>query len=167
MKKLIVFILLLSLFSCDKEESDALSAKYSKQEIFNAVVGTWRFNRLGYDPEFKKIKNIEAKPCTEFDRTIFRPDNSIFNTFLEGCNSYDPDEIGYFYIRFGGYHENDTDGTYVIVEHGGIFLYPGTAFGGTRTLHSFTDSTLVFSDVTYYSDKGNEYNMYSELKRVK
>ena len=58
MKKILSFILLLSFFSCDKDEPDTLSAKYSKQEIFNAVVGTWKFSRLGYDSEFKKIKNI-------------------------------------------------------------------------------------------------------------
>lgn len=167
MKKILTLILLLSFFSCDKDEPDTLSAKYSKQEIFNAVVGTWKFSRLGYDPEFKKIKNVEAKPCTEFDRTIFKKDSTVFITFLEGCNNYVPDEIGEFYIRIGGYRENDTDGTYVVVEHGGVFLYPGKAFQGIRTLHHFTDSTLVFSDVTYYSENGDEYNMYSELKRVK
>lgn len=56
MKKILTLILLLSFFSCDKDEPDTLSAKYSKQEIFNAVVGTWKFSRLGYDPEFKKLK---------------------------------------------------------------------------------------------------------------
>ena len=61
MKKILSFILLLSFFSCDKDEPDTLSAKYSKQEIFNTVVGTWKFSRLGYDPEFKRshMKNVE------------------------------------------------------------------------------------------------------------
>lgn len=70
MKQLITLILLFFLFSCEKEDLSTLSAKYSKQEIFSAVIGTWKFNRLGYDPEFKKIKNIEVNSCAEFDRTI-------------------------------------------------------------------------------------------------
>ena len=119
MKKILSFILLLSFFSCDKDEPDTLSAKYSKQEIFNAVVGTWKFSRLGYDPEFKRIKNVEAKPCTEFDRTTFKKDSTVFITFLEGCNNYAPDEIGNFYIKFGG---NDPNGTYVVVHWGGFLL---------------------------------------------
>ena len=170
MKKLFVLILLCSFFSCDKDESEILSAKYSKQEIFNAVIGTWKFNRLAYDPEFKRIKEVEAKDCTEYDRTIFKRDSSVTCTFVEGCNNYEANRIGNFYIRIGGYRENDTDGTYVVIENSGIFLYPGNAFQGIRTLHSFTDSTLVFSDITYYSDKGDKYNerhLYSELKRVK
>lgn len=166
MKKIFTLILLLSFFSCDKDEPDTLSAKYSKQEIFNAVVGTWKFSRLGYDPEFKRIKNVEAKPCTEFDRTTFKKDSTVFITFLEGCNNYAPDEVGNFYIRFGG---NDPDGTYVVVEHSGVFLAPGVAYGGGAIpLHSFTDSTLVFSEIIYYSDNGDkEFHLYSELKRVK
>lgn len=165
MKKILTLILLLSFFSCDKDEPDTLSAKYSKQEIFNAVVGTWKFSRLGYDPEFKRIKNVEAKPCTEFDRTIFKKDSTVFITFLEGCNNYAPDEIGNFYVKFGG---NDPNGTYVVVHLGGIFTYPGLAEQGAIPLYSFTDSTLVFSEITYYSDNGDkEFHLYSELKRVK
>lgn len=168
MKQLITLILLFFLFSCEKEDLSTFSAKYSKQEIFSAVIGTWKFNRLGYDPEFKKIKNIETNSCTEFDRTIFKKDSTVFTTFLEGCNNYDPDEIGNFYIRFGG---NDPDVTYVVVEHSGVFLAPGASYsGGPLLLHSFTDSTLVFAEVIYYSEKGDEYNerhLYSELKRVK
>ena len=166
MKKIFTLILLLSFFSCDKDEPDILSAKYSKQEIFNAVVGTWKFSRLGYDPEFKKIKNVEAKDCSDYDRTFFYKDSTMTRTFLEGCHNYVPNEIGNFYIRFGG---NDPDGTYLVVEHSGFFLAPGASYGGgPLLLHSFTDSTLVFGEVIYYSDNGDEeFHLYSELKRVK
>ena len=166
MKKILSFILLLSFFSCDKDEPDTLSAKYSKQEIFNAVIGTWKFSRLGYDPEFKKIKNVEAKDCSDYDRTFFYKDSTMTCTFLEGCHNYVPNEIGNFYIRFGG---NDPDGTYLVVEHSGVFLAPGASYGGgPLLLHSFTDSTLVFGEVIYYSDNGDEeFHLYSELKRIK
>lgn len=165
MKKIIALILLLSFFSCDKDEPNTLSAKHSKEEIFNAVVGTWKFSRLGYDPEFKKIKQVEAKPCTELDRTIFQKDSTVFITFSEGCNNYDPDEIGDFYIRFGG---NDPNATYVVVHLGGVFVYPGHGVQGAIPLYSFTDSTLVFSETIYTAANGNkEYHLFSELKRVK
>lgn len=169
MKKILSFILLLSFFSCDKDEPDTLSAKYSKQEIFNAVVGTWKFSRLGYDPEFKKIKNVEAKDCSDYDQTFFHRDSTMTRTFLEGCHNYEPNRKGNFYIKIGGYHENDNDGTYVVTENCGIFLAPGLTYMGILTLYNFTDSTLVFSEVMFTSDKGNneEYNLYSELKRVK
>ena len=165
MKRLIILILFLSLFSCDNDDPATLSTKYSKQEIFNAVVGTWKFNRLAYDSEFKRVKNIEAKPCTEFDRTVFQKDSTVFVTFLEGCNNYAPEEIGSFYIRFGG---NDPNGTYVVVHYGGIFVYPGLAGQGAIPLYSFTDSTLVFSEIIYIDNNGDkEFHLYSELKRVK
>lgn len=168
MKKLFVFILLFVFFSCEKDEPTTLSAKYSKEEIFNAVLGTWKFNRLAYDPEFKKIKQVEAKDCSEYDRTIFYPNGKMTRTFMEGCTNLTPNRIGDFYIRIGGYYENDTDGTYVVTENSGVFLAPGATHSGTLTLHSFTDSTLVFSEVTYELKNGDkEYNLYSELKRVR
>ena len=55
------------------------------------------------------------------------------------------------------------------MEHSGVFLAPGVAYGGGAIpLYSFTDSTLVFSEIIYYSDNGDEeFHLYSELKRVK
>lgn len=168
MKKLFILIFLLSLLSCSKDEPDVLSAKYSKQEIFNAVVGTWKFNRLAYDPEFKNIKKIAAKDCTEYDRTIFKKDGTMTRTFVEGCTDLTPNRVGNFYIRIGGYYENDTEGTYVITENCGAFLAPGLTYVGTLPLVNFTDSTLVFGRVRFLEDDGNdEFNLYSELKRVK
>lgn len=49
-------------------------------------------------------------------------------TFLEGCHNYEPNRIGNFYIKIGGYHENDNDGTYVITENSGVFLVPGSTY---------------------------------------
>lgn len=159
MKKILILILLLSFFSCDKDESDTLSAKYSKQEIFNAVVGTWKFSRLGYDPEFKRIENVTYEECGRNNYTIFGRDSSL--TCFRDCGRDELVEKGTFNIFI---YNNDVR---IQTENSGAILVPDVRFSNSLPLYNFTDSTLIFSGITYRSSKGDITNMYSELKRVK
>lgn len=159
MKQLSILILLFFIFSCDKDESDTLSAKYSKQEIFNAVVGTWKFNRLGYDPEFKKIENITYEECGRNNYTIFGKDSSLI--CIRDCGRDELIEKGTFNILI---YNNDVR---IQTENSGAILVPDVRFSNSLPLYNFTDSTLIFSGITYRSLQGDITNMYSELKRVK
>lgn len=159
MKQLSILILLFFIFSCDKDEPDTLSAKYSKQEIFNAVVGTWKFNRLGYDPEFKKIENITYEECGRNNYTIFGKDSSLI--CIRDCERDELVEKGTFNILI---YNNDVR---IQTENSGAILVPDVRFSNSLPLYNFTDSTLIFSGITYRSLQGDITNMYSELKRVK
>lgn len=159
MKKILSFILLLSFFSCDKDEPNTLSTKYSKEEIFNAVVGTWKFNRLGYDPEFKKIENITYEECGRNNYTIFGKDSSLI--CIRDCGRDELIEKGTFNILI---YNNDVR---IQTENSGAILVPDVRFSNSLPLYNFTDSTLIFSGIIYRSLQGDVTNMYSELKRVK
>lgn len=162
MKKILSFILLLSFFSCDKDEPDTLSAKYSKQEIFNTVVGTWKFSRLGYDPEFKRIENVTYEECGRNNYTIFGRDSSL--TCFRDCGRDELVEKGTFCIEIGD--PTCKDNLWISTKGSGVILYPNMRYDNP-ILYNFTDSTLIFSEITYRSSKGDITNMYSELKRVK
>lgn len=160
MKKIFTLILLFSFFSCEKDDDPtALRDKYSKQEIFNAVIGTWKFNRLAYDSEFKNIENVTYEECGRNNYTIFESDSTL--TCIRHCGREELVEKGTFYIQF---YDDDTR---VQTENSGAILAPFMRYDGSLPLYSFTDSTLVFSGITYRSAKGDIPNMYSELKRVK
>lgn len=160
MKKIFTLILLFSFFSCEKDDDPTtLSDKYSKQEIFNAVIGTWKFSRLAYDPEFKNIENVTYEECGRNNYTIFGPDSTI--TCIRDCGREELVEKGTFYIQI-----NDND-VRIRTERSGAILAPDMRYDGSLPLYSFTDSTLVFSGITYRSAQGDIPNMYSELKRVK
>lgn len=159
MKKIFTLILLLSFLSCDKDEPNTLSTKYSKEEIFNAVVGTWKFNRLGYDPEFKKIENITYEECGRNNYTIFGKDSSLI--CIRDCGRDELIEKGTFNILI---YNNDVR---IQTENSGAILVPDVRFSNSLPLYNFTDSTLIFSGIIYRSLQGNVTNMYSELKRVK
>lgn len=159
MKKIFTLILLLSFLSCDKDEPNTLSTKYSKEEIFNAVVGTWKFNRLGYDPEFKKIENITYEECGRNNYTIFGKDSSLI--CIRDCGRDELIEKGTFNILI---YNNDVR---IQTENSGAILVPDVRFSNSLPLYNFTDSTFIFSGIIYRSLQGNVTNMYSELKRVK
>ena len=159
MKKILSLVLLLSLFSCDKDEPNTLSAKHSKEEIFNAVVGTWKFSRLGYDPEFKKIENVTYEECGRNNYTIFGKDSSLI--CIRDCGRDELIEKGTFNILI---YNNDVR---IQTENSGAILVPDVRFSNSLPLYNFTDSTLIFSGITYRSLQGDITNMYSELKRVK
>lgn len=158
MKQILILILTFSLFACSKDEkSNTLSSQKSEKDIFNAVIGTWIFNRMGYDPEFKKVKEIEADSCAFRDYTIFRNDRT--STAISGC--FNNERTGTFFIQFGGYSETDTN-IHIRTNNSGLRLVPGMGEANGAVLYSYTDSTLVFTGFIY---EGVE--MYSELKRVK
>lgn len=159
MKKIFTLILLLSFLSCDKDEPNTLSTKYSKEEIFNAVVGTWKFNRLGYDPELKKIENITYEECGRNNYTIFGKDSSLI--CIRDCGRDELIEKGTFNILI---YNNDVR---IQTENSGAILVPDVRFSNSLPLYNFTDSTLIFSGIIYRSLQGDVTNMYSELKRVK
>ena len=160
MKKIFTLILLFSFFSCEKDDdATTLSDKYSKQEIFNAVIGTWKFNRLAYDSEFKNIENVTYEECGKNNYTIFTLDSTL--TCIRDCGKDELVEKGTFYIQI-----NDND-VRIRTERSGAILAPDMRYDGSLPLYSFTDSTLVFSGITYRSAQGDIPNMYSELKRVK
>lgn len=162
MKKIFTLILLLSFLSCDKDEPNTLSTKYSKEEIFNAVVGTWKFNRLGYDPEFKKIENITYEECGRNTYTIFEQDSTL--TCIRDCGELELVETGSFCIQIGD--PTSKDNLWIATKGSGIILYPHMRYGNP-ILYNYTDSTLVFSNVSYHTPQSDIPNMYSELKRVK
>ena len=163
MKKIFTLILLLSFLSCDKDEPNTLRTKYSKEEIFNAVVGTWKFSRLGYDSEFKKIKNISYEECGRNNYTIFEQDSTI--TCIRDCGKDELVEKGTFYVEIGDSFSQNNVRLRTIGS--GAILVPNIRHDNLL-LYNFTDSTLIFSNVIYYLEDGNkENNLYSELKRVK
>ena len=163
MKKLFILILLFSFFSCEKDDdATTLSDKYSKQEIFNAVIGTWKFNRLAYDSEFKHVENVTYEECGRNNYTIFGPDSTI--TCIRDCGREELVEKGTFYVQFGD--PISKNNVRIITERSGAILVPDVQYGNP-ILYNYTDSTLIFSNVTYYTLQGDIPNMYSELKRVK
>ena len=163
MKKLFILILLFSLFSCEKDDDPTtLSDKYSKQEIFNAVIGTWKFNRLAYDPEFKNIENVTYEECGRNNYTIFESDSTL--TCIRHCGREELVEEGTFYIQVGD--PVSKNNVRIITEKNGIVLAPNVQYVNP-IIYNYTDSTLIFSNVIYCSAQGDIPNMYSELKRVK
>ena len=160
MKQLVFFILLFTLFSCEKNDDPVtLSDKYSKQEIFNAVVGTWKFSRLAYDPEFKNVENVTYEECGRNNYTIFEKDCTL--TCIRGCGMYELVEIGTFFVQF---YDNDVR---IETDNSGAILAPNMRYDGSLPLYNFTDSTLVFSGIKCKFPQGDIPNMYTELKRVK
>ena len=160
MKKIIVLILTFAFFSCEKDDDPTtLSDKYSKQEIFNAVIGTWKFSRLAYDPEFKNIESVTYEECGRNNYTIFTLDSTL--TCIRDCGKDELVEKGTFYIQI---YNNDVR---IQTEKSGAILVPNVRYSNSLPLYHFTDSTLIFSGITYYSSQGDIPNMYSELKRVK
>lgn len=160
MKKIVILILTFSFFSCEKDDdATTLSDKYSKQEIFNAVIGTWKFNRLAYDSEFKHVENVTYEECGRNNYTIFESDSTL--TCIRHCGREELVEKGTFYIQF---YDDDTR---IQTKNSGAILAPFVRYDGSLPLYCFTDSTLVFSGITYRSAQGDIPNMYSELKRVK
>lgn len=97
MKQILTLILLLSLFACNKDEDEPkpLSERHSEKEIFNAMVGTWRFSRLAYDADFKKIEEVEYKECAEEYQVNFQKDSSFICKWV--CADYYND--GWFYVQ--------------------------------------------------------------------
>ena len=154
MKKILSLVLLLSLFSCDKDEPNTLSAKHSKEEIFNAVVGTWKFSRLGYDPEFKKIENVTYEECGRNNYTIFGKDSSLI--CIRDCGRDELIEKGIFNILI---YNNDVR---IQTENSGAILVPDVRFSNSLPLYNFTDSTLIFSGITYRSNQHDRSNSKGE-----
>ena len=155
MKQLITLILLFSFFSCEKDDPTTLSTKYSKQEIFNAVIGT-------YDPEFKKIENVTYEECGRNNYTIFGKDSSLI--CIRDCGRDELIEKGTFYVEIGGNTPEDKD-IHIRTQIGGIILKPSIAYAGAILYH-FTDTTLIFT-IKEFPRAGETKILYSELQRVK
>ena len=163
MKKIIILILIFAFFSCDKDEPDTLNAKYSKEEILSVITGTWKFNRLAYDPEFKNIKEVTFPNCHVDAYTIFTKQET-FTSYMRYCDSITTTEEGKLAIVI-----EDSE-IHILPLSVGIALTPTVRYHGPIPLYSFTDSTLVFSEAVYYSKdetECDEYHLYSELNRVK
>lgn len=165
MKQIFALILLLSLLACNKDEDEPkpLSERHTEKEIFNAMVGTWRFSRLAYDADFKNIEEVEYKECAEDIQINFQKDSAFVCKWV--CADYDTD--GWFYVQIGGYSAGDTD-VHIKLPEGGLQLSPTMEQVGGAVLHHYTDSTLVFSDVGHYDINDKPiHHLYSEFKRVK
>lgn len=162
MKQLSILILSLFIFSCDKDEAQPFSETRTEQEIFNAVVGTWRPYRLAYDAKFEQIECMMDSPCEQKYHVTFNTDSTA-SVLSECINEY---EQGVFYIKK---QEGLKGGIDIKIKYDGlgIFLSPTISRAGGVTLYNYTDSTLIFSEVGH--DKEGKYlsNLYSEFKRVK
>lgn len=163
MKRILVLILLFSLFSCDKDEPQMLGTSRSEKEIFNALIGTWHFSRLAHDPNFKKIQEIPYHECTEKYHVNFRKDSTM--SAVRGCVEGDM-ERGLFYVQIGGNSANDTR-VHIKFYSISIWLSPNIKSAGGAGLHHYTDSTLIFEGVSYEVNGKSIPNLYSEFKRVK
>lgn len=162
MKKLTFLVLLFFIFSCDKDEPKSFSEQHTEQEIFNAVIGTWCPYRLAYDEDFKQIEHIENDSCWKKYNVTFNV-NSTANAFVEWLNE---DFQGSFYIEKQQRLNSQVEIEIVFSKGMGIFLSPTTIFSAP-ILHNYTDSTLVFSSVSYDKDGQSIDHLYSEFKRVK
>lgn len=162
MKKIILFILLFATFSCDKDEPKPFSEQHTEQEIFNAVIGTWHPYRLAYDEDFKQIECMMDSPCEQKYHVTFNA-NSTVDAYAECLDEY---MQGNFYIEKQQRLNGQVEIEIVFSKGMGIFLSPTTAFAAP-ILHNYTDSTLVFSSVSYKKDGEYIPNLYSEFKRVK
>ena len=162
MKQLITLILLFSFFSCDKDDPKPFSEEHTEQEIFNAIVGTWRPYRLAYDKDFKQIECVRDSPCEQKYQVTFDA-NSTVSVFSECVNEY---EQGSFYVK----KQKKLNGNINIeinYEGIGIFLSPTISRSGGVTLYNYTDSTLIFSEIGHEKDGKYITNLFSEFKRVK
>lgn len=161
MKKFTFLILLFFIFSCDKDEPKSFSEERSIQEIYDAIIGTWRPYRLAYDENFKQIVCMMDSPCEQKYHVTFY-DNWQISTASECISEY----------SLGGYSiekEQRNSHTYIKIKLKdlGIFLSPTMEQVGGATLHNYTDSTLIFSEVSHKKDGKSIPNLYSEFKRVK
>ena len=162
MKQLTILILLLFIFSCNKDDPKPFSEEHTEQEIFNAIIGTWRPYRLAYDKDFKQIECMMDSPCEQKYHVTFNTDSTI-TTYAECLNEYTK---GNFHIEKKQRINGPIEIEIVLSKGLGIFLSPTTVFAGP-ILHNYTDSTLVFSSVSYDKNGQSIDNLYSEFKRVK
>lgn len=162
MKKFILFILLFATFSCDKDEPKPFSEQHTEQEIFNAVIGTWHPYRLAYDEDFKQIECMMDSPCEQKYHVTFNIDSTA-SVFSECINEYNQ---GTFYIEKQKNLKGSVD-IKIRYQDLGIYFSPNIWHLGGITLHNYTDSTLVFSNVSYDKDGQSIDHLYSEFKRVK
>lgn len=162
MKQLLILILSFFIFSCDKDEPKPFSEQHTEQEIFNAVVGTWRPYRLAYDAKFEQIECMMDSPCEQKYHVTFNTDSTA-SVFSECINEYNQ---GIFYIEK---HKKLKGGIDIKIRYQGfgIFFSPNISHGGGIVLYNYTDSTLIFSEVSYDKDGKSVPNLYSEFKRVK
>lgn len=161
MKKFTFLILLFFIFSCDKDEPKSFGEEHTIQEIYDATIGTWRPYRLAYDENFKQIVCMMDSPCEQKYHLTFHGNWQI-STFSECINEY---SSGSYFIE----KEQRRGQTYIKIKLKdlGIFLSPNISHGGGVVLYSYTDSTLIFSEVSYDKDDEHIPNLYSEFKRVK
>lgn len=162
MKRLIILILSFSFFSCSKDEPKLLSEERTEQEIFNAIIGTWRPNRLSYDENFKQVELTEYDSCWKKYHVTFNIDSTAKT--LAGCTEYRSQ--GTFYIKKQERLNGNID-TKIKLHGFGIFLSPIMEQAGGATLYNYTDSTLIFSEVSHEKNGKSITNMFSEFKRVK
>lgn len=163
MKQLLILILSFFIFSCDKDEAQPFSETRTEQEIFNAVVGTWHPYRLAHDENFKQIICMMDSPCEQKYHLTFNND-SIANLFSECLNDYSQ---SFFYVEKEQRFNNQTFIKLKFPQGMSIFLSPTLSAVGGVTLHNYTDSTLIFSEVSHIINGKSVPNLYSEFKRVK
>lgn len=162
MKQLTTLIMLFSLFACEKESPKPLSMERSEQEIFNAIIGTWQPYQLARDENFKQIECIMDTPCEQAYHVTFNVDSTI-NTSAECLNEYIQDN---FRIEKKQRINGPVEIEIVFLKGMGLYLSPTTHHSGP-IIHNYTDSTLVFSSVSYRKNGQNISNLYSKFKRVK
>lgn len=162
MKQLIILILPFFIFSCDKDEPRPFSETRTEQEIFNAVVGTWRPYRLAYDAKFEQIECMMDSPCEQKYHVTFNTDSTA-SVFSECINEY---EQGVFYIKK---QEGLKGGIDIKIKYDRLSIYFSPTMGLVEgvTLYNYTDSTLIFSGISHIKDGKSIPNFYSEFKRVK
>lgn len=160
MKQLSILILLFFILSCDKNEPKPFSEQHTEQEIFNALIGTWHPYRLAYDENFKQIELTDS--CWKKYSLIFNVDSTA-KAFAK-CTDYRSQ--GTFYVKKQQRSNGQID-IKVKLQDFGILLSPIMEQVGGATLYNYTDSTLIFSEVSHIINGKSVPNLYSEFKRVK
>lgn len=101
-------------------------------------------------------------PCEQKYHATFNTDSTA-SVFSECINEYNQ---GIFYIEK---HKKLKEGIDIKIRYQGfgIFFSPNISHDGGIVLYNYTDSTLIFSEVSYDKDGKSISNFYSEFKRVK
>lgn len=138
-------LLLLSLFSCKKDDDAAKPTEPSAQ---TNLVGTWQLKKI-----LKKEHN-SFSPITE-TLELYEADGPILNFGTQG-------ELEEGYFAFGKF-KADASGTYQINGQNLTFsiLNASFLFSGTPYIDTLTANHLSFTDTIYYSNNKQNYTFLS------
>ena len=101
-------------------------------------------------------------PCEQAYHVTFNVDSTI-TTSAECLNEYIQDN---FRIEKKKRINGPVEIEIIFLNDIGLYLSPTTYHSGP-IIHSYTDSTLIFSSVSYRKNGQNISNLYSKFKRVK